>query len=374
MDHSTGEVVVLTGSSGFLGSRILRYLVEDEQVSEIRAVDKLIPHDNDDDVFGYKESEGKVRLYHGDLVSAESCRDAFRGADVVLHCAALVDYDYPPDVDELRKNNIFATENVIKLCIEENVPRLVHCSTTEVTLQPCFTGSIVAISIYKQESKLEVPSDSKLIFGDYAATKLRAEQIVLESHGSPLRNGAGTLSTSALRPTLMYGEGDPHLLPKILSYAKSRGGRLPRFWGTTGKQQITYVGNAAWAFIKAKDTLRETPLAIAGLPVTVTDDTVVDYLALFCEHVTDGKVRVSSWPLPLALSYLGALLFEFLSRFGLISKIQPPTSSVYAFLGSILLYNRARASIHMNYWPKYKHDEAVALAAKYYSELYAREQ
>lgn len=79
---------------------------------------------------------------------------------------------------------------MIKLCIEENVRRLVHCSTTEVTLQSCFRGGIVAVSIYKHESKLEVPENGgTLIFGEYAASKLKAEKIVIRANGTLLQDG-----------------------------------------------------------------------------------------------------------------------------------------------------------------------------------------
>lgn len=85
---------------------------------------------------------------------------------------------------------ISATKNVIKLCIEENVGRLVHCSSTEVTLQTSWRGGIVAVSIYKPEPKLAIPvHKSQLIFGEYAASKLKAEGIVLKAHGTPLKNG-----------------------------------------------------------------------------------------------------------------------------------------------------------------------------------------
>ena len=57
--------------------------------------------------------------------------------------------------------------------------------------------------------------------------------------------GTGVLRTVALRPTLLYGEGDSHLIPKILQLAKSRGNCLPRLSSTGGKQQITYVGELA---------------------------------------------------------------------------------------------------------------------------------
>ena len=40
---------------------------------------------------------------------------------------------------------------------------------------------------------------------------------------------------------MLYGEGDPHLLLRMLKIAKSRGNNLPRL-GSGGKQQLTYVG------------------------------------------------------------------------------------------------------------------------------------
>ncbi|XP_008216462.1 3 beta-hydroxysteroid dehydrogenase/Delta 5--_4-isomerase type 4 [Nasonia vitripennis] len=376
MDRAPGEVVLLTGSNGFLGQHVLKHLLEDDGVSEIRALDKNFHCNNNEAESNYKDEKKKIRPYLCDLTNLESCREAFKGADVVLHCAALVSYDYPPDVVELRKNNVDATENVIKLCVEENVGRLVHCSTTEVTLQSCFKGGIVAVSIFKQESKLEVPeNEGRLIFGEYAASKLRAEKIVIRANGTSLQNGKDALLTVALRPTLLYGEGDSHILPEMLKIAKSRGDYLLRVTGPGGKQQMTYVGNAAWAFLRAKDTLLKSPNAIAGLPVTVTDDTLVEDLILFCERVTrssSNHVTVSSWPIPLGLSYLGAILAELLSDFGLISKFKVPPRSIVAFLGSIILYNRARASIRMNYWPKYTHEQTLAAASKYYGELASR--
>ena len=54
--------------------------------------------------------------------------------------------------------------------------------------------------------------------------------------------GKETLKTVALRPTLLYGEGDTHLIPLILKIAKNRNNCLPRISGAGGKQQITYVG------------------------------------------------------------------------------------------------------------------------------------
>jgi hypothetical protein len=91
------------------------------------------------------------------------------------------------------------------------------------------------------------------------------------------------------------------------------------------KHRIVIIGNAAWAFLRAKETLRKTPDAIAGLPVTITDDTLVEDLMQFCERVTrsaNSPVKLSSWPLPFLLSYAVAWLLELLLGLGFIAKFQ----------------------------------------------------
>ncbi|XP_014223333.1 3 beta-hydroxysteroid dehydrogenase/Delta 5--_4-isomerase type 4 [Trichogramma pretiosum] len=354
--RATGEIVLLTGSSGFLGRRILDYLLEDVNVKEVRGLDKV----------KFSLSHDKLKLFHCDLLDVESCREAFHNVDVVLHCAAYVSYEYPADREKLEKNNVQATQNVVDLSISSAVKRLVHCSTTEVTLQPCIRGGIIAVTIYKQESKLEIPKiPSRLLFGDYASSKLAAEKIVLQA------DRVGGLRTTVLRPTPIYGENDPHLLPEIMRWAKKRKNTLPRL-GSGGKQQMTYVGNAAWAFVRAKDTMRDKIDAIAGLPVTVTDDTMVEDLTRFCERVTrstKNHVKITGWPMPLLVAYFLAFVLELLVSVGLLAKQKIAPRSFVAYLNSIIIYNRARASIHMNYWPKYNHEQTLAMATSYYAHL-----
>lgn len=72
-------------------------------MSEIRALDKVLENDEE---LNNKDETKEIRRYHCDLVNLESCREAFRGTDVVLHCAGLVDYDYRANADALQKNNV----------------------------------------------------------------------------------------------------------------------------------------------------------------------------------------------------------------------------------------------------------------------------
>ncbi|XP_011299580.1 3 beta-hydroxysteroid dehydrogenase/Delta 5--_4-isomerase type 1 [Fopius arisanus] len=370
-----GDVVLVTGASGFLGQHILKQLQRDATVSEIRALDK-VPLD-DYSIVGSCGDDycSKINFFINNLLDVEECRSVFLNTDIVIHCAALVSYDFPPNYEELQKNNVDATENVIHLCIEQNVQRLIYCSTTEVTLTSYVKYGMIAIVIYQQESKVGVPEDERrLMMGAYAISKLRAEKIVLKANGQFLSNGTEKLKTVSIRPTILYGDGDTTFISRILKYGKSRGNILPRIGGKGGKQQMTYVGNAAWGFICAKNTLRDRPDSIAGLPVIITDDNDVNDIGRFCERITtksDNYIKRSSWWIPLPISYTIALFIEFIMNVSnkFIGKLPISPTSLISYLGSVFLYNRSRAAIHLDYSPIYSSHESMELSRKYYQSL-----
>jgi nucleoside-diphosphate-sugar epimerase len=80
----------------------------------------------------------------------------------------------------------------------------------------------------------------------YPHTKAIAEQAVTEA------NGAGLLTVS-LRPHLIIGPGDNHLLPGLL--AAARAGSLPHVGDGTNRVDLTYVEDAARAHLLAADAL-----------------------------------------------------------------------------------------------------------------------
>ncbi|XP_069703833.1 3 beta-hydroxysteroid dehydrogenase/Delta 5--_4-isomerase type 1 isoform X2 [Periplaneta americana] len=302
----------------------------------------------------------------------EEIRDSFRGVHCVIHCAALVSYSFPPDHDALHRINVTGTRNVVSLCVEMGVARLVFCSTSEVTLTP-YLGGMFSLVLNQTERRAQPPNLEDTgrgrLLSEYAASKLRSEKIVLEANGTPLAGGGGHLYTAALRPTLLYGEQDPRVVTGIVRLSDKLDGLLPRFAGSGGRQQLTYVGNAAWAHLRAKDELLHSRPGggIAGLPIFVTDDTPVDDLLVFTQKVTmradsPPRCRLSRWFIPAVLSYLVAYLLELAG----VPMPAPPTAIV-SYLGSIILYNRLRASIHLDYVPFYKSDESYTRAKKYYT-------
>jgi nucleoside-diphosphate-sugar epimerase len=92
----------------------------------------------------------------------------------------------------------------------------------------------------------------------YSYTKACAEQAVLAAH-------CDTFRTCALRPHLIWGPGDTHLVPRLLTRARAK--RLRRVGDGTNLVDITYVENAADAHLQAADALGiAQPVTAVGSP------------------------------------------------------------------------------------------------------------
>ncbi|GFX53490.1 hypothetical protein TNCV_4652761 [Trichonephila clavipes] len=254
------EIVVVTGSSGFVGQHLVKLLHEhDDHCSEIRLFD-LKPYENK---IGHREKK-PVKHFIGDIRDAAAVSEAFKGANCVIHAAAVVDLKSSKNVNEMVTTNVDGTETVIDACIRQNIPRLVFCSTTDVV---CGTEHI----FYGTESTTPIPST--FMIGTYGQTKCKAERLVLKANGQLLANGDGTLRTVSVRPTPLYGPQDQCFFYEILRYAKKHKYYL-RIRSLDERLQISFVGNAAWALIKAKDRLAVDE-TISGESFFITDDTAI---------------------------------------------------------------------------------------------------
>src|SRR5690348_1582394 len=115
-------MVLVTGGTGFLGSYILKKLVENNiEVIAIRRSAKLpfyIP----------SEILKKVNWIEGDILDVSLIKEAMKAADQVIHTAAIVSFS-SQDRSRMYKVNIEGTENVVNAALESNISRLVHVSS-----------------------------------------------------------------------------------------------------------------------------------------------------------------------------------------------------------------------------------------------------
>ncbi len=169
----------------------------------------------------------------GDIANADAVVAAAAGVDVVFHVAAKAGVWGP--YEDFHRANVVGTENVLAACRRHRVSRLVYTSTPSVV----HTGGDV-------EGVDESAPYAASYQAHYPATKAAAERAVLAA-------ADGLLATVALRPHLIWGPGDNHLVPRIVE--RQRAGKL-RLVGDGGKLvDATYVDNAALAHVLAADRL-----------------------------------------------------------------------------------------------------------------------
>ncbi|CRK96173.1 CLUMA_CG009602, isoform A [Clunio marinus] len=368
-----GDVVLITGGSGFLGQHIVRLIEErDPTVKEIRIVD-LRPYENR---LRHSEHKKLVSIL-GDICDPASIEHAFEGVNCVFHCAAYINFQYPPNFDELERVNVKGTQNVIDLCIKHNVPNLIYTSSALVTFVPYMGKGTFSIIVNQTESKAKTPStDSQFLIPGFPASKLRAEKLVLSSHGTKLINGKDHLNTVALRPTLMYGECDERFFPTIMRLAVRWNGKIPRI-AEGGKKQLSYVGNVAWAHLCARTKLKMNPKDISGLPIFITDETPVTDAVRFTQRVNVDmeifKIKPMSWSPPFLLCYFLAMMLELvLKAVNIFKKVQVEycPRGLLAYGSSLVLFDRLRSSISMDYEPIYTVSEGFLRSAKWYDLWY----
>ena len=213
---------LVTGGGGFLG----RYIVE-----------HLIARGDDVTVFArgaYPElAEIGARLVRGDLQDVDAITRACAGMDVVFHVAAKAGMWGP--WEGFYGVNVVGTQNVIAACRANGVPKLVNTSSPSVIFDG--TPQEGVDESYPYPARYESP---------YPHTKAIAEQAVAAAHGA-------ALLTVSLRPHLIIGPRDNHLIPGLL--ARARAGSLPQVGDGTNKVDLTDVEDAARAHLLAADAL-----------------------------------------------------------------------------------------------------------------------
>jgi nucleoside-diphosphate-sugar epimerase len=169
-----------------------------------------------------------------ELNEREPLSAALAGVDVVFHTAAKAGVWGARD--EYWRTNFAGTLNLLELCMQAGVPRFVHTSSPSV----CFDG------LDHVHASNDVPY-ARMFLAAYPSSKAAAEKAVLTA------NGNHGLSTVALRPHLIFGARDPHIVPRLIARARAK--RL-RIVGD-GKNEVTLcaVENAAHAHLLAADAL-----------------------------------------------------------------------------------------------------------------------
>ena len=310
---------LVTGGGGFLGKAIVKMLVE-------RGDDVVVLGRSD-----YPDVKALgVACVKGDVSDLAVVKDA------VDHVAAKAGvwgkaHDY-----ELA--NVDGTQNVIDACIARSVPRLVHTSSPSVT----FDGG----DAIDADETLPYP---KTHLYDYGRTKAEAERRVLAANASAHKKGIGVLLTTALRPHLIYGPGDPHILPRLVS--RHRQGRLRIVGDGTNKIDLTFVDNGAHAHLLAADALARDNPKNAGRAYFISDDAPVVPWVWLNQLFKELGLPPLTGRVPFAVAAAAGAVLETTWRAFDLKGEPPMTRFVAAQLGTSHHYSMKNAREHLGYEP-----------------------
>ena len=215
--------VLVTGGGGFLGGAILDKLAD--IATERRSFSRG----------AYPELAKKgVTHFQGSLTDVAALQEAAAGVDVIFHTAALPGAwgKYETYFDA----NVVGSRNVLQAAVHQGVKAIVHTSTP----------SVVHADEGIQGADESMPL-SKHFLAHYPETKAIAEAEMLAA-SSP------NLKICALRPHLIWGPGDRHLIPRLVQRAQS--GRLKMIGPPSPTVDSCYIDDAAEAhYLAALDLL-----------------------------------------------------------------------------------------------------------------------
>ncbi|HJT58185.1 MAG TPA: NAD-dependent epimerase/dehydratase family protein [Ktedonobacteraceae bacterium] len=318
---------VVTGATGFLGSALVTELVKQQQLVRILARDE---------VKARRQFGDAVKIIPGDITDAAQVQQAVEGATTIYHLAGRL---YHPSIPKelYWQTHVEGTRILLQNCLgQTRLQRIVYASTTGVH---GVTGETPAA-----EDAPFAPTNP------YEATKLEGELLALKAcreQGLPI---------SMVRPGLVYGPGDLHLLGFFVAIKK---GRFRVIDGGKALLHPLYIDDlvAALLLCAVHPGASGRSFNIAGeCPITIRE------LATAIAHAMGRELPSGSIPL-----WLANLASDIFARMpGMKGERAPLTRSRVAFLTNSRIYDITRAMSELGFVPKVGLEEGMQLTASWY--------
>lgn len=177
-------MILVTGGTGFLGSYLLRALVNAGK--PVRALYRQRIPDQLQDI------QHKIQWVQGDILDVMSLEDAMQDVKQVYHCAAVVSF-LPENRQQLMQVNASGTANVVNMALDAGVQKLVHVSST-AAIGRAKDGDVIDEECEWQDSRYN---------SQYAISKYRGEMEVW-------RGVAEGLPAAIINPSVILGSGFWH--------------------------------------------------------------------------------------------------------------------------------------------------------------------
>lgn len=274
--------ILLTGSTGFIGQRLARRVVErgDALTALVRRTSKR----------GVLDELG-ARLAVGDLLTGEGLAEAVRDVDCVIHLAGVTKARGP---EGYFQGNAEGTRRLVKAMAElPTPPRIVYCSSLAAA-GPSIPG--------RPRREEEPPAPVSL----YGRSKLGGEQAV--------REFADKVPAVIVRPPIVYGPGDQEFLPSMLPMARL-GVMLKSGFGPK-HYSLIHVDDLCTALLAATERGQTLSKDDPSVGVYMVSDGAEHRWEDFCLALAQamGRAKPTVVPVPETVSYVVGLGSELAAR------------------------------------------------------------
>lgn len=267
--------VAVTGGAGYIGSTLVKNLLGDGH--SVATIDNQSAGD-------YRHIKGlragKLEIVEGDIRNPSDLDKAFKGADALVHAAALSDLDTCNEkTEEAISVNIYGTHQVLEAALRNGVGRVVFCSSAAVYGVPA--------TMPVTEKHATHPLNL------YGVTKLTGEKLI-ESYN--LNHG---LETVNLRFGNVYGVGLytnwVGVIPKFVTLGVE-GKTLPIYGDGTSTRDFVHVEDITRAIILSVVTegIERETLNIGSETTTVNE--IADIVSREVEEATNKHVSITHAP------------------------------------------------------------------------------
>ncbi|MCK5541367.1 MAG: NAD-dependent epimerase/dehydratase family protein [Desulfobacterales bacterium] len=330
------EKVLVTGGGGFLGKAIVKKLIQKHFL--VKTFSRNY----------YSElNELGVEQIQGDLLNLNQIINACKGCSLVFHVAA------KPGIwgtwDEFFGVNVTGTKNVITACKANSIQRLIYTSSPSVV----FDGKDM------EGVNESIPYPEKFE-GYYSETKAIAEKIVRKESSQDLQ-------TIILRPHLIWGPEDNHLVPGIISRAKS----LKKIGRIDDLVDTIYIDNAADAHILAAEKLKSDP-SLSGSIYFLSQDNPVSKWEMANEFLKAASLPPIKGRVSAKTAYFAGTIFEFIYKTFNIKNDPPMTRFAAKELATSHWFDISKAKNELGYVPNVTTEQGLKKLKEWFENQNAK--
>lgn len=321
--------VLVTGGTGFTGAALVRRLLAEGH--EVSVLDKQ------PGLMDAELQEAGARITYGSVADRAVVRECVREAEVVHHLAAAFREIGVPE-SLYKEVNVHGTRIVVEEAIAAGARKVVYCSTQgvhgHIEVPPGDETSPIAPADYYQQTKYE---------GELEVRNL----------------AEGRIEYTILRPTAIYGPGDPGRF--VMIYKRAAKGVFPMFGSGRTYYHPLYIENLVDAFLLAMK-----PGAGAGKAYLIADAEYfsIEDLVKRIGRSIGVEVRIPRFPIfPLIIA--GHLCERACKPFGIVPPIFPRRVDWFR---QVRAFRIDRATKDLGYAPRVGIDEGLRETGKWYRE------